>query len=272
MSMSNNEQDWVETFKNDGFVVIRSLFSKQEVEEIRRAFERLQHTAEHLSQTSTHHGSDFVIDREGERTRIHRVVWCGAAESVLSSFGEDPRIVNLAAALLGSPELDQLINQAHFKMPGDNVEFPWHQDSRHRRYGTPLWTDVNGTGSFVEIAMAIDPVTQDNGPIHFIPGSHRLGHIEPSPGIKDLPVGSFDPELKLTPELQPGDIVAFGPYMIHGSEANQSDKPRRMFLNGFSVPGANHRIYPGEGSGRRVRASKPRSNEVEPAPKRAAGR
>ncbi len=250
--MPNTEQDWVETFKNDGFVVVRNLFSTAEVAEIRQAFERLQHTAENLAGTSTHNGSDFVIDKEADRTRIHRVVWCGAAESVLSIFGKDPRIVGLAATLLGSPVLDQLINQAHFKMPGDNVAFPWHQDSRHRRYGTPLWTDVNGSGSFVEIAMAIDPVTRENGPLHFIPGSHRLGHIEPAPGTKDLPAGSFDPSLKVTPELQPGDVVAFGPYMIHGSEANQSDSSRRMFLNGFSVPGANRRVYPGEGSGRRV--------------------
>ncbi len=269
--MSNFEQEWVETFKNDGFVVIRNLFSEQEVAEIRQAFERLQHTAEDLPETSTYRGSDFVIDREGDRTRIHRVVWCGAAESVLSSFGEDPRIVNLAATLLGSAELDQLINQAHFKMPGDKVAFPWHQDSRHRRYGTPLWTDVNGTGSFVEIAMAIDPVTQENGPIHFIPGSHRLGHIEPASGTKDLPAGSFDPSLKVTPELQPGDVVAFGPYMIDGSEANQSDSSRRMFLNGFSVPGANRRVYPGEGSGRRVRATKSRNENSNPIPSRAAG-
>ncbi len=253
--MSNSAQDWVGSFEHDGFVVIRSLFSAKEVAEIREAFERLQHTAENLPETSTHNGSDFVIDKEGNGTRIHRVVWCGSAESVLSTYGKDPRLVDLAATLLGSADLDQLINQAHFKMPGDNVEFPWHQDSRHRRFGTPLWTDVNGRGSFIEIAMAIDPVTLENGPIHFIPGSQKLGHLEPTPGTKDLPEGSYDPTQKRTPELQPGDIVAFGPFMIHGSEANHSTHPRRMFLNGFSVPGANHRVYPGEGSGRRVHAA-----------------
>ncbi len=248
----------VTDYYRDGFAVVRGLFEPEEVEQIRAAFERLQKTSEELGESQMHDGSQFVVDSEGGFTRIHRVVWCGAAESVLSDLGKDPRIVNLAAAILDSPELEQLINQAHFKLPGDDVAFPWHQDSRHRRYGTQPWSDVKGNGSFVEIAMAIDPVTEENGPIHFIPGSQKLGHLQVDAN-KELPAKSFDPSQKVTPLMEPGDVVAFGPYVIHGSEPNASLVPRRMFLNGFAVPGANKRVYPGFGAGREVRAYRSRT-------------
>ena len=103
--------------------------------------------------------------------RIHRVVWCGAAEPILSRYGMDRRLLEMAGQLLGSSEMNQLINQAHFKLPGDGVEFPWHQDSTHRRFGGDGWQDLNGRGSYVQTVTAIDTVTHDNGPLEFIPGS-----------------------------------------------------------------------------------------------------
>jgi hypothetical protein len=47
----------------------------------------------------------------------------------------------------------------------------------------------------------------------------------------------------------------FGPFTIHRSLPNRSSTPRRIFINGFASPGANSRVYPGEGAGRTVRLS-----------------
>ena len=96
---------------------------------------------------------------------------------MLLAYGKDHRLLGMASQLLGSNEMNQLINQAHFKIPGDNVAFPWHQDSENRGYGKPGWKDVNGRGSFVQQAIAIDDVTEENGPLKFIPGSCKLGHL-----------------------------------------------------------------------------------------------
>ncbi len=256
-------------FERDGFLVLPSVFSSTEVTRLRAAFDRLQAAAATLPGTGLHRGSLFVID-PAPALRIHRVVWCGAAEAELSRFGADPRLVGLAADLLGSDHLDQLINQAHFKLPGDEVEFPWHQDSRHRRYGTPEWTDVDGRGSFVELACALDPVGPDNGPLALIPGSHRLGHLSTDPVTRALPADAFDASRAVTPALSPGDVLAFGPFVIHGSAPNRGSRPRRLFLNGFALPGANHRVYPGEGAGRSVEA--PKDDLRSPTPPVTRGR
>ena len=251
-------EDDVRGFFEDGFVILRGLFDPKEIDEMKSAFRRLEETANRLRTTQMHQGSRFVLEEVeepegGTRVRIHRVVWCGAAEPVLLKYGEDPRLLSLAAQLLGSNEMNQLINQAHFKLPGDNVEFPWHQDSTHRRYGGGRWHDVNGRGSYVQTVIALDPATEDSGPLCLIPGSCSLGHLGlPADGA--LPV-DLDDSGAVTALMDPGDLLAFGPYTVHRSTPNLSNHPRRVFLNGYAYPGANSRRYPGRGSGRLLLAS-----------------
>jgi ectoine hydroxylase-related dioxygenase (phytanoyl-CoA dioxygenase family) len=243
----------LEAFDRDGFVVLEDLFTFTEVAEIRRCLDRLEDRAKTLGEITEIDGTQFVVDRAGGDARIHRVVWCGGIEPKLLDFGNDPRLVGLAARLLASPVLVQLINQVHFKLPGDGVAFPWHQDSRHRRHGTPLWTDINGRGSFVEIVVAIDEMTMDNGPLEFIRGSHHGGPLDLDPATGALPSGSFSEAEAVTLTMRPGSAVAFGPYVVHGSKPNASRSGRRAFLNGFALPGANRKMYPGCGVGREVR-------------------
>ena len=243
----------IEAFYGTGFIVIDGLFSADEVAAMRDAFDRLAATALRFDRTVMHRGSQFVMDAETADVRIKRIVWCGAAEPVLSELGGDPRLIEIAAQILGSDTVEQLINQAHFKFPGDGVRFAWHQDSVHRRYGTPLWQDLNGRGSFVEIATGVDAMTAENGPLNFIAGTGDAGHIEPDPETGDLPDGSFDVTAAVALALEPGSAVVFGPYVVHGSEPNRSVNPRRLFLNGFACPGANKRVYPGDGAGRQLR-------------------
>lgn len=238
--------------ERDGFVVIRQAFSAEELSVMSDCFDRLVQRAAGLTHTRMIDGSQFVADLDDAGIqRIHRVVWCGAAEASLLSIGRDPRVLDIVRLFLRSRTFDHLINQAHFKYPGDGVSFPWHQDAIHRRYGTELWNDVNGTGSFVQIAIAVDEMTLQNGPLQLVRGSHKNGFI-PVDAERNLPEGTVQESEVVSLEMQPGDIVAWGPYLIHGSKPNTGDKPRRLFINGFSSPGANKRIYPGDGSGQRI--------------------
>jgi ectoine hydroxylase-related dioxygenase (phytanoyl-CoA dioxygenase family) len=239
----------VEAFFDAGFTVQPDVFSATEVEVMREAFDRLESTARRIGATEMHNGSQFVVDRvQDGGIKIHRIVWCGAAEPVLSGFGRDPRLVEMAAQLLGSSSMNQLINQAHFKLPGDGVAFPWHQDSTHRRYGMAEWTDVNGRGSYVQTITALDDIGEDNGPLLFIPGSHARGHLDLPPD-GSLPPW-LDPAAAVPAIMRAGSVLLFGPYSVHGSQPNVSTRPRRTFINGFAYPGANARTYPGEGAGR----------------------
>lgn len=239
-----------EAFARDGFVVLPGFWSADEVQQASAAFEELlaaarSQAARAVDGALDHRGSHFVVDTDPFALR--RVVWCGAAAPALGAYGADERFVGVAERVLGARPVVQLIQQAHYKLPGDGVDFAWHQDASNRRYGTDRFVDVNGRGSFVQIVVAVDPMTPENGPLQMLPGSHRHGFVA------DLGTGHIaDTYLDAEPvnmELEPGDAAVFGPFVIHGSGANRSDRARRLFLQGYTLPGANRRVYPGCGTG-----------------------
>lgn len=231
----------VEAFFERGWFICRHLFTEEEVEALQRSFERLRARAPDADGDVG--GARFVISNGA----IQRVVWCGALEPPLLSAGRDPRIVRRVAELLGTDSLVHLINQAHFKLPGDGVAFEWHQDSERRRYGTEFWDDVNGKGSYVQTVIAVDDCRTDNGPIRLIPGNPgHLGLSERSEAERRAVVDEARAENAI---MSAGSVLFFGPYTIHGSRPNASAHPRRVLINGFAAPGANRRIYPGCGLG-----------------------
>lgn len=234
----------IDDFFKTGYIVLEKVFHPEEIAEIGSCIDRLQEMAKSITSTQIYKGAQFVC--EGER--IDRIVWCGAAEPRLLDYGKDQRILTPVSQLLGSNSMQQLINQVHLKIPGDQVAFDWHQDSQHRGYGTADWKDINGRGSYVQTLLAVDPVTMNNGPVFFIPGSGHQGHLYLE--TKSNP-GDFVNKSEAVPLLMsPGSLALFGPYVVHGSFPNNSSDKRRVLINGYAYPGANSKTYPGEGSGR----------------------
>jgi ectoine hydroxylase-related dioxygenase (phytanoyl-CoA dioxygenase family) len=244
----------INEFYELGYTVVSDVFTGTELAVISDAMDRLTEEAQSLNGMVMHKGSQFVVDQHRDRgairTQIKRIVWCGAAEPVLLKLGQDRRLTRMAGSILNCHQVNHLINQVHVKLPNDGVFFPFHQDSRHRGYGTKDWRDVNGKGSYVQMVMAIDEVTMVNGPMSFIPRSCKSGHLD-LPYDEDVQTVSehFDPADAVPVLMQPGTVALFGPYTIHGSLPNNSTSPRRVFINGFAYPGANSRQYSGDGSG-----------------------
>jgi ectoine hydroxylase-related dioxygenase (phytanoyl-CoA dioxygenase family) len=246
-------QAHIDEYFATGYLVLERTFDTAAVNALRLGFERLEARAQRLEASAVVDGASFVIERRPTGAlRIERIVWCGAAEPELLRLGQSKSISVPAAELLGGPEMDQLINQAHIKNPGDGTTFHFHQDSYHRRYGTDLFRDVNGRGSFVQALTAIDAMSPENGGLWVVPKSHLAGHI-PTPDGR-LPEGSFDASAAVPLTLAAGDTVLFGPFTVHGSGLNAGTTPRRILINGFACAGANLRVYPGAGTGFRLRA------------------
>jgi ectoine hydroxylase-related dioxygenase (phytanoyl-CoA dioxygenase family) len=98
----------------------------------------------------------------------------------------------------------------------------------------------------------------DNGPLQFVPreavrlddrGRLRDAHYDygtPMAGVDE----TIDADRAETITGPAGSVIFFGPYAVHGSTPNASSVPRRVLINGYAYPGANGRVYPGEGSGR----------------------
>jgi ectoine hydroxylase-related dioxygenase (phytanoyl-CoA dioxygenase family) len=243
----------ISEFFDTGYLVLRRVFEPGELALIQAGFVRLEERAQGLAETTLIGDSLFVLERKpNARLRIERIVWCGGVEPELGRLSRTQQLTVPAMQLLGGPEMDQLINQAHIKNPGDGLSFHFHQDSYHRRFGTELFRDVNGRGSFVQTLTAVDPMSPENGGLWVVPKSQLLGHIPTADG--HLPDGSFDMAAAIPLVMDAGDAVLFSPFTVHGSGLNSGTTPRRVFINGFAYPGANRRVYPGAGTGLRLNA------------------
>ena len=248
-------------FQAGGFVVLRGLFTEAEVTPARAAFERLYATAQTLRATGDHDGAFFVVSPPPDPARapvvVQRVVWAGGAEPALLRLSEDPRLVEPSLELLGTERCEQLLCQAHFKMPNDGVAFDWHQDIQHRDKGGDTWRDVTGRGSYVQTILLVDDMTEENGPLEFLP--NEAVALDASGRLVRAEGGGLQVDLARAVPVtgRAGDVLVFGPYAVHGSTPNLSSKPRRVLINGYAAPGANKRFYPGRGACRVLPAVAP---------------
>ncbi len=134
-----------------------------------------------------------------------------------------PRIVDAVADLLGP---DVVCWGSHFfcKMPHDGKRVPWHQDSTY----WPL-----SPTKTVTVWLAIDDADPENANMKFIPRSHLHGLIDydetqEADTVLDLAVRNphsyGDGEVDV--QLKAGQFSMHSDLLLHGSEANQSDRRR----------------------------------------------
>ncbi len=105
------------------------------------------------------------------------------------------------------------------------TKLPWHQDAWNYLDRQPL----------VTVWTALDPATRANGCVEAIPGSHKLGLVNPvhtSGFLSDEQAAEHcTPERTVYLELQPGEAVLLHNWLMHSSDVNRTEISRR----GFSV-------------------------------------
>jgi ectoine hydroxylase-related dioxygenase (phytanoyl-CoA dioxygenase family) len=223
----------------DGYAIVRSLFTPDDVSEIAAATDQIY--AEGVAHgRSFRHANLFYNVAAGDAGEplVRMAQWPSYHQPVLNRLRVDRRIADLLEPLIGS-NLKQIINQVHWKAPGSLGDFAWHQDSKSRR---PASAFRNLATSYVQTGLALDPHSPESGCLRFIPGSHLRGDLQMNCSTHSLGVAMKDAALEavgLSADgaidllLEPGDLVLWSPYLVHGSGSNRSDHRRRFYINGY---------------------------------------
>jgi ectoine hydroxylase len=119
------------------------------------------------------------------------------------------------------------------KMAFEGDVWQWHQD-----YGTWLNDDMMPTERAMNVAIFLDDVNEYNGPLMFIPGSHKKGVVEAKHDVTttSYPLWTVDHELiaKLveraggknggivSPKGPAGSMILFHSCLVHASSSNLS--------------------------------------------------
>lgn len=218
------DQSHFEQYRDQGYAIIKGVFSPSEIQELQAAFDRVYAQGRAHGKNFRDGNSLFKISEDEKLGPIMRIMqWPSYFEQVLNRFRLDPRILEILRPVIGD-NLKQIINQMHWKPPGaDMVEFGYHQDIQSRR---PRGAYRNPADNYVQTGIAVDPHRRENGAMTIFPAIHKLGEIELArkvaimdTGMNDevlIPFG-LDPSRAIDLELDPGDVVVWHVFTIHGS-------------------------------------------------------
>jgi 2-aminoethylphosphonate dioxygenase len=106
----------------------------------------------------------------------------------------------------------------NFKMPGGGGFKP-HQDSQAG------WEDY--ASYFISALVCIDEATIENGCLQMVAGHQHRGLFRSWEPLTEADMAGMNFEYCPT---QPGDVVFFDSYAPHASEANMSDRIRRIYF------------------------------------------
>jgi non-haem Fe2+, alpha-ketoglutarate-dependent halogenase len=195
----------IAAFNRDGYLAGIRIFDADEMAGIRRYFDDL------LAKTLAAGGNSYSISTAH---LVHARVY-----DILTNA----RLVSCIKDLLGE---DVVGWGSHFfcKMPGDGKRVSWHQDSSY----WPLTPSMAVTAW-----LAIDDASVENACMRYIPASHHLGHLtytlsENDEGnvLNQTVAGAETLGEPVNVELKAGEISIHSDLLLHGSEANQSNKRR----------------------------------------------
>ena len=204
----------LQEYRENGFIVVKQAFTREEIDLLRRAAKEDRQ----LDQHSFGRG-----DGEGGTVRLS--LWNHPGDTLYGMFARCERVVNAAEQILEG-EVYHYHSKMIMKDAKTGGAWAWHQD-----YG--YWYQ-NGVlfPLLVSASIAVDPATRENGCLQVLRGSHHMGRVDhvltgDQAGADMERVLEAEKRLELVYlEMDPGDVVFFHANLLHRSDQNRSDHPR----------------------------------------------
>ena len=212
--MKLNQQQ-LEDFERDGYLFFPSLFNADEVKTLIDEVPLLY--SQQRPENVREKGSDAV------RTNFAAHMY----SAPFARLGRHPRMIDPVRQILGE-ELYMHQFKINGKMAFDGDVWQWHQD-----YGTWKNDDQMPEARAMNIAIFLDEVNEFNGPLMFIPGSHKLGVIDAKHDLAttSYPLWTIDNDSIgklvgrggiISPKGPAGSMILFHSCLVHASTSNLS--------------------------------------------------
>ena len=209
-----------EAFDKEGYLFFPSLFSQKEIQYLSSAVPELYEVREEYNFREK--GSDAV------RTNFAAHLY----SAPFAKLARHPRMILPVEDLL-QEKLYMHQFKINGKMAFEGDIWQWHQD-----YGTWVNDDLMPSARAMNVAIFLDEVTEFNGPLLFIPGSHKKGVIKANHDLTttSYPLWTIDNNLIkqlvdragghdggiVSPKGPAGSMIVFHSCLVHASSNNLS--------------------------------------------------
>lgn len=219
MQLSDQQLRDLET---DGFIILPDCFSQAEVEAIRGRLPRL----------FAEDNEANVIERHSGEVRT--AMGLHLRDDLFADLVRHPRLIEPALQILNEPVYVQQV-KVNVKAAFSGEVWQWHTDfaTHHEDDGVTLPLALN-------LHILLDEVTEFNGPLYFLPGSHRANEhpsrLDDETTSYPLWVTDLDRVRDMANKFgmvsatgKPGTVLIFHDTLLHGSPNNMSPWDRSIF-------------------------------------------
>ena len=217
-------QKQIEQYDRDGYLHFPEFFSAAEVAAMRQEVDR-------VSRIET----EMVVREGSERRpkamfRMHETDG-PTASPVFQAAVRLPRTLGFAQQLMREDNLYLHHTKVNLKAAIEGSVWPWHQD-----YGS--WAnDGIRRPDLITLMVGLDPATELNGCLYFLPGSHKHGRLDPyfdtSTAYKVWSITPADVKRMIREHGEPvaitgkpGSLTLFHCNLLHASGHNLSANDR----------------------------------------------
>lgn len=218
----DHDGSWRTQYQEQGYVIVRGLFTEADIASIRAESERL------LARKD-------LIDLRNLRCRWQHHCQTGECRfdaydpvidlsPAIGRLAHNERLLEVLEWIYGEPAClfkDKLI----YKPPGA-TGYGLHQDYI-------AWPSF--PRSFLSVIVPLDPATLESGCTILYPGRHQ-DVLSPADGdYHELPAETVSEATAIPLELAPGDIACFSGFVPHRSDSNASTQWRRQLYLSYNA-------------------------------------
>jgi ectoine hydroxylase-related dioxygenase (phytanoyl-CoA dioxygenase family) len=223
-------EEQVAYFHEHGYLAVPDLLDPADVLALVPVYDRL-----FTEQAGRDTGDQFDLagaDEEGKTAALPQILNPSKHAPEIAESPVRATIVAAAEQLLGGPV--SAGDHAILKPARHGAPTPWHQDEA---YWPP---DLEHCG--LSAWIPLQPATEANGCLSFVPGSHRWDvrehrSIGGDPRVHGLEMPGFGGEGAVACPLPVGGATFHLPRTAHYAPPNHTDEPRRAYIVGCSRPG-----------------------------------
>jgi ectoine hydroxylase len=211
-------------YEEKGYLLLPDLFSAAEVDAMKAE----------LARFGTIDTDAIVREKSGAIRTVFRV-HDKASPTYSAPYwvaARVPRMIEPMRQILGDDHLYMYHSKLNLKEAIDGAVWQWHQDYGYwEKDGTP-------TANLSTACIILGEASEMSGCLYFIPGSHKVGKIEPDFDVETTSYGLWKiPREKIIEQMEklgdpipmtgpPGTTILFHPQILHGSGHNMGPRPR----------------------------------------------
>ena len=223
MTLETLSQDQKAFYEENGYLVLENRIPDDILQNIRDEIAKYQEQARGM--TASDNQIDLEDSHTAEEPRVRRIKLPHTHNEVMRDLMYSDHVLAPARDLIG-PALRLHTTKLNMKMGGYGAAVEWHQDFA-------FYPHTND--DVLAIAVIIDDMASENGPLMVFPGSHKHPindhHVNGVfAGAMDLAACGYDMKDAVELTGPAGSISIHHGRIVHGSALNVSDRDRRLLF------------------------------------------